>query len=86
VTWYSCSSLKVKESVLNLHSLHLMQEAHLRGKSVPMDSVDRKSDGWKMPLLMCMGVAAHWVGDVDSAHITASSCCGLGQSVGPSHL
>jgi hypothetical protein len=27
--------LKVSESVLNLHSLHLQHEVHLRGRSVP---------------------------------------------------
>jgi hypothetical protein len=41
--WYSWSSLKVSESVLNLHSLHLRHEVHQRGKSIPKDSNVRKS-------------------------------------------
>ncbi len=62
--------MKVSESVLNLHSPHFWQEAHLRGKSVPMASTDRKSDGWKMPPSMGTGVAVHRGGHVD---ITVSS-------------
>jgi hypothetical protein len=54
----------------------------LRSISIPIDSADRKSYGWKISPLMCKGGAAHWCDDVDTAQIAVSFCCSPGQLAG----